>query len=317
MAFTGFLRHVGGPVDRYLRRHKLPMLCDDPDVFVPLTRAWSFFADAERHEDPKLGWLVGAHIGDNNLNVGLLQKLETAPTLFLALQRFVEMARTEASHIELGIHERRGDVLIYTRYSGMRDIPGYLVSQAYQLELILDLIRHFLGSGWVPEEIGIQHPIAPAIIEEHFPCSRILTQQQMGYIAVPRVCLNRAVRRTDMKSYIAGDPVLKENLDDIDTLRALLKSYLPDGYPSAWFAAELLGVSERTLARRLSARGLTYGTLVDGVRFEVAKQLLQKPSVRIGDVAASVGFEDQANFTRMFRRVGGLTPIEFRKAARC
>ncbi len=317
MAFTAFLRHVGAPVDRHLHRQKLPVLCDDPNVFVPLTRAWFFFETAARHEDPMLGWLVGAHVGDHNLNVGLLRKLETAPTLFQALQRLVQMANSEASHIQLGMHERRADVLFYTHYSGMRNVPGYNSSQAYQIGVILGLIRHFLGRHWVPDEIGIEHTIAPAVVEEHFPGSRILTQQPMGYIAVPRACLYRSVHRSVVKMAVADDPVLNKNFDYIDTLRAVLKSYLPDGYPSARFAAELMDVSERTLARRLSASGLTYGTLIDEVRFAEAKKLLLKPGVRIEDVAISIGFDDQSNFTRMFRRVGGLSPREFRKAALC
>lgn len=107
---------------------------------------------------------------------------------------------------------------------------------------------------------------------------------------------------------------MTNNWDVIDKLRELLKSYLPDGYPTARFVAEVMDVSERTLARRLSARGLTYGKLVDQVRFEVAKKLLQNPDVRIGEVARYVGFNGQGNFTRMFRRVGGLSPKEFRKA---
>ena len=82
MAFASFLRRLGAPVDRYLRREKLPVLCDDPDMFAPLERTWSFFATAARHEDPMLGWLVGADVGDDNLNIGLLRKLQTAPTLF-------------------------------------------------------------------------------------------------------------------------------------------------------------------------------------------------------------------------------------------
>ena len=135
----------------------------------------------------------------------------------------------------------------------------------------------------------------------------------MDYIAIPRNCLYRARRHTDINAQTAGNPVLRENPDDIDTLCFLLESYLPDGYPTAQFSAELLGVSERTLARKLSARGLTYGALIDGVRFEISKKLLRKPTMRIGDVASSVGFDEQANFTRMFRRICGLTPSEFRK----
>jgi AraC-like DNA-binding protein len=315
MAFTAFLRHIGAPVDRDLQRHKLPVLCDDPNAFVPLARAWSFFETAARHEDPALGWLVGAHVGDHSLNARLLRKLEVAPTLFQALQQLVQLASSEASHVRLGMHERQADVIFYTQYPGMRNVPGYNSSQSYQIGIIIDLIRHFLGRHWVPDEIGIEHTISPAVMEQHFPGSRILTQQPMGYIAVPRACLYRSVRRTDPESAVADNRLLNKNFDNIDTLRAMLKSYLPDGYPSARFAAELMDVSERTLARRLSARGLTYGKLVDEVRFAEAKQLLLKPGARIEDVAISIGFDCQSNFTRMFRRVGGLSPREFRKTA--
>ena len=315
LAFAAFLSHVGAPVDRFLRRQKLPVLCDNPDMFVPLDRAWSFFATTAQHEDPMLGWLVGAHVGDHNLNAGLLRKLETAPTLFQALQRLVQLTSAEASHLQLGMHERQDDVLFYTHYSGMRDVAGYRTSQAYQIQVILGVIRHFLGRHWVPDEIGIEHAIAPAVAQKYFSRSRILTQQPIGYIAVPRACLHRAARRTTAEQDgIASDPVLSKNFDLLDTLRAVLKAYLPDGYPSARFAAALMGVSERTLARRLSACGLTYHTLIDEIRFTEAKKLLQEPDARIADVALSVGFGDQSHLTRMFRRLGGISPREFRKA---
>ena len=312
MAFTAFLRHIGAPADRYLRSRKMPVFCDDPDMFIPLVRAWAFFDIAAQHEEAMLGWLVGAHIGDHNLNHGLLRKLETAPTLYQALQRLVQMANSEASHVQVGIQERKAEIFIYTCYSSMREADGYKHSQAYQLGVVLDLIRHFLGRHWVPDEIGIEHAIAPMIAQQYFPGSRILTQQPMGYIAIPRTCLHRAVRRAAKQG--GENIVLARNFDFVDTLREALKSYLPDGYPSARFAAALMDVSERTLARRLAARGLTYGALIDALRFTEAKKLLQQPGTRIEDVALSVGFEDQSNFTRMFRRIGGLSPGAFRKA---
>lgn len=66
--------------------------------------------------------------------------------------------------------------------------------------------------------------------------------------------------------------------------------------------------------RRAAARGLTYGVLIDEVRFTEAKKLLQIPGARMADVALSIGFRDQSHLTRMFRRISGLTPREFRKA---
>jgi AraC-like DNA-binding protein len=311
MAFTAFLDTVGTPVDLLLRRQRLPVLCDDPDYFIPLLRAWSFFDTAARGEDPMLGWLVGQHVGDHNLNYALLRKLEGALTLYQALHWLAQKIRVETSELQLGIYERPDDVLVFTHYPGMVEAPGYPHSQAYQIGVILDLIRHFLGRQWVPEFIGIECQRAPAGIDELFPGTRILTGQQAGYIAVPRTTLHQAARRTEAKSGVVDDPVLSEKFDFIGTLRAVLKSYLPDGYPSARFAAKLMDVSERTLARRLSANGLTYGALVDEVRFKEAKKLLQEPRAKIGDVALSVGFYDQSNFTRMFRRIGGLSPKEF------
>jgi AraC-like DNA-binding protein len=75
-----------------------------------------------------------------------------------------------------------------------------------------------------------------------------------------------------------------------------------------------MNTTVRTLTRRLSTCGLTYGTLIDDLRFEMAKEQLLKSDKRIGDIAQGVGFNHQADFTRMFRRVGGLGPKEFRNS---
>ncbi len=321
IAFMVYLRRLGAPVDRHLRCNGLPVMCDDPDAFVPLLRVWSFFNTASRSEDSELGWHVGAHAGDKQLNSALLRKLETAPTLLQALRRLVLMISAEATDLQIGIKERQDSILLYTLYAGMGEEPGHEISQAYQLGAFLDLIRHFLGRQWVPDEIGIEAAEIPPGAKECFPGSRILTQQPAGYIAVPRSCLHQHPSLGDTKVGRADNPLLNDNLpaltENIDCLRKIhlvLKPYLSDGYVSQRDAAELMNTSVRTLTRRLSGYGLTYGTLIDGMRFNAAKRLLQNPDVRIGDIAHSVGFKDQADFTRMFHRVGGLSPKKFRNS---
>ncbi len=316
LAFTSFIREVGGPADRYLRLAKLPVLCGDPDVRVPLARAWDFFATAAKHEGPTLGWLAGAFAGQHHLNAGLICKLNGAPTLLRALESLVQLANLEASHLQLGLYERKTDILLYTHYSDLGGVPGYEVSQAYQLGVLLGVIRHFLGRGWVPDEIGIQQQTVPALVYEQLPGCRVKTRQPFGYIAVPRVCLHRGAAACPGRGPGVENQALNARLDFLGILRSVLKAYLPDGYPSARFAAALMDVSERTLARRLSARGLTYGVLIDEIRFVEAKRLLEESQVRVEDVGAAVGFADQSNFARMFRRLGGLSPKEYQKAIR-
>jgi hypothetical protein len=156
LAFKAFLRHVGAPVEGYFRRQELPVLCDDPDAFVPLRKAWGFFNDVAMRETRMAGWHVGQYVGDHNLSGGLLKKLEDAPSLYRALQKLIQLVSSEASHLQLGILERQNNILFYNHYPGMRFEPGYSVSQAYQLEVYADLVRHYAGPGWQPQEIGIE-----------------------------------------------------------------------------------------------------------------------------------------------------------------
>jgi AraC-like DNA-binding protein len=314
LAFAAFLEHVGAPADRLLRRRGLAVYCDDPDDFVPVRQAWSFFDDVARSEDPTVGWHVGRFVGDHGLSRRFLRKLEGAPTLYAALKRFARLSSSEASHVHLGIVERKHDILFFTHYPSMKGVPGYELSQSYQLGIILDLLRHFLGRSWVPKEIGIEYPSVPRVAEEHFPGSRILAQQRIGYVTVPRSCLYVPARCGDPVADGGDSLVLTEKFDYAQTLGTLLHAYLPGGYPSARLAASLVDTSVRTLARRLADSGTTYRSVVDRVRFKAARELLQNTDLRVTDVAMAVGFDDSANFARMFRRIGGLSPRQFRRA---
>jgi len=314
LAFAAYLRHIGAPVDRYFQRQGLPALCEDADVFVPLHRAWAFFDAATRTDERMLGWYVGRFVGDHNLNRGLLKKLERAPTLFQALRELIRMSRAEASHVHVGIHRRREDVVFSTNYPDMKGVPGYASSQAYQLGIFCDLVRHFTGSHWFPPEIGIEYPVIPTIAKELFPDSRILAGQRVGYITIPRSCLHVARPRGDSEADGEGSLTPVGRFTYGDTLSALLKPYLSHGYPSARLAASLMGTSLRTLHRKLSASGLSYQTVVDELRFGTARDLLENTDAKVIDVAGAVGFDDQSHFSRMFRRIAGLSPREFRKS---
>ena len=316
LAFAAYLRHIGAAFDKHFRRAGLPTLCDDPDAFVSLQKVWAFMDTATRSEDPGLGWRVGRFVGDHGLNGSLLRKLDHAPTLLQGLRELVRLSSVEASHLQLGIREHRDHVIFFTRYPGMKRVPGYAVSQSYQLGAILGVIRHFAGEDWMPDEIGVEYPVVPSGAEESFPDSRILARQQMGYIAIPRSCLHLAPESGNSEDGGEDSLLLTKSFDYVDTLRTMLKPYLSDGYPAASLAASLTDMSVRTLARRLSASGVTYRAVVDEVRFIEAKKLLENSSVRIIDVSGAVGFEDPTHFARMFRRVAGLSPREFRNDRR-
>jgi AraC-like DNA-binding protein len=71
-------------------------------------------------------------------------------------------------------------------------------------------------------------------------------------------------------------------------------------------------MSERTLARRLRDRGLSFRSLLDGVRKELGLGYMEELRHAVTDVAYLLGFSDQSNFARSFRRWTGSTPSEYR-----
>lgn len=313
LALCCALRDTGAPADRYLNKHGLPLHCEQRDGFVPIVRVWSFLHDVARKEDALFGWHCGAVAGDRPISQKVLDILENASTLYQALLKFTRLVNTEATQLQLNLFGRGPDILVCVGYPGMQDIPGHAVAQAYQLEVILDLIRHYLGPHWTPAEIGVEcSAVLPDIVDLH-PNTRIVTGQRCGYIAIPRTLLYRSVTETPPNAPGGSGEAIQTAFGFVEALRGMLHAYLPDGYPSAQFAADLIGTSERTLERRLAQHGTSYGEVVDRIRFDTARQLLGQHDRHIRDIAHAVGFTDQRNFARMFRRISGLSPREYRK----
>ena len=311
LAFAGYVNKLGGPANRIFRRSGLPALCDNPNVFVPVRFAWEAFDLAAKSEASDIGWRVGRFVHENQLNGALLRRFDSAPTLYRGLHEFVRLISSEASDLKLGIVEQDEDILLYTHYPGSRDIAGYHTSQAYQMPVYLSVIRHFLGPAWLPAEIGIEAKRVPDVAKTMFGGARIRTGTEFGYIRIPRDLLLTPAHSRSEASAISRF-LLTKDLGYIDRLRVLLVPYLAEGYPGTRLAATLMDTSQRTLARRLSDANITYQALIDEIRFSTATELLRESTKNIGEIASAVGFTDQAHFTRMFRRIGGITPRAYR-----
>jgi AraC-like DNA-binding protein len=96
-------------------------------------------------------------------------------------------------------------------------------------------------------------------------------------------------------------------------VRQIVTTLLPDGYPDLASVAKMLGLSARTLQRRLSDEGMTYACVVARIRLDVAQRMLEHPTRKVIEVALDLGYSDQPHFTRAFARWTGLAPVAFRR----
>ncbi|MCF4615477.1 helix-turn-helix transcriptional regulator, partial [Acinetobacter baumannii] len=77
--------------------------------------------------------------------------------------------------------------------------------------------------------------------------------------------------------------------------------------------AKSLGLSIRSLQRKLSAENTSYSELLDQTRHELALSYIKNSSHNITEIAYILGFTDVSSFTRAFRRWTDLSPIHYRE----
>lgn len=87
----------------------------------------------------------------------------------------------------------------------------------------------------------------------------------------------------------------------------------PGVFPSIETVAERLGMSSRTLSRRLRENQTNFQSLLDEARHAVAEDRLLHSKMSIQQIAEACGFRDAQNFAQAFKRWNGLSPSEFRR----
>ena len=197
---------------------------------------------------------------------------------------------------------------------------GELMTIELALAAATSLSREVVGDDFAPRQVRFGHtePASKAAAEDHFRCPVMFGDRKSG-IEIDNRDLARVNRLGDSKISEFFDQHLKRELDErmaTDTLaaqvRELVTRVLSEGSPKIETIASQLGMSRRTLQRRLADEHLVYSDLVEQARRDVATNLLKHQRYGLAEVAFLAGYSDQSTFTRAFRRWEGLTPADFR-----
>ena len=101
---------------------------------------------------------------------------------------------------------------------------------------------------------------------------------------------------------------LRNNKSASARLEGVILEHSPS-FPTLTFCARLLGMTPRTLHRRLIEEGTSYREVAESVRHRMALELLRK-KVTVKEVAYLLGYKEIANFRRAFKRWEGVAPSD-------
>jgi AraC-like DNA-binding protein len=115
------------------------------------------------------------------------------------------------------------------------------------------------------------------------------------------------------------EAALADRRDDKSPLRTRIEnaisSVLPHGRVLVEDVARSLGMSERTLARKLSDEKLNFTEILQQLRRDLAVRYLDDPKLHVSKIAWLVGFRDVSAFTHAYKRWTGKTPRQMRAAS--
>jgi len=187
------------------------------------------------------------------------------------------------------------------------------------LTAIMAIIRAITYDEFAPIDVTMRH--------EKPPCHRQLSTYFRCPIAYGADENRLSFRRAQITKFLPRqNPAIAQAADDIagqyiramdraDVLtraRIILVGMLPDGVPSRPELSHRLHMSDRTLARRLRDQGTSFREMLDDARRELSIGYMRQPRYSIMEVTYLLGFSDQSNFARWFRKWAGKSPTEFR-----
>ena len=318
------LREIGVPVERELARSRLPpWILEDPDAYVSYALCLEWLAGCcSDMELMEFGFRAARRGSLATLGGPFRRAILGAPTGFERLQTFVRCAALEDNVLSIRLQPEGDRIRVISTQAGFETNPLIIIGEWVDLQGMISIVRSVAGPRWCPQEMTfVSHERPTAAIREAFPNTRILVGQPCTSILVSSSLLAGPYPPgSEIPIGQTGSPPGAISNDDptgwdfATALRAAIRPYLADGYPSLPEMAEAFEMSGRTLQRRLRQCGRSYLDVVQEARFEIARDLLVDPSTSITDVALATGYENQQHFARAFRRFTGVSPTLYRRS---
>jgi AraC-like DNA-binding protein len=316
------LKSAGVPVAPLLKRVGLtPEAIADPEERLSVRSQIALLDEAAiALKDDCLGFTLARDFDLREIGL-LYYVMASSQSLGDALKRVARYSKITNEALVVGYQE--GNRLIVSlSYSG---VPRH--SDRHQIEFcmfgVLRICRVLAGQNVIPQHFSISHHRSG----DNSEMARFVgTKVEFGADR-DEFALNADARELPLihaDSYLNDlllkycESALADRKGDMSRLRTrvenAISSVLPHGRVRVEDVARSLGMSKRTLARRLSDEGLNFTEILQQLRRDLAVRYLDDRRLHVSKIAWLLGFHEVSAFTHAFKRWTGNTPSEIRTA---
>jgi AraC-like DNA-binding protein len=249
--------------------------------------------------------------------------LRNSPRIGAAIRNAARYVRVHVDGVQISLMSAGTEARLVYRLTD----PSIALSRHYA-ELLMVYAMHVFrlaaDESWAPDEVWFRHgpPADLAPYRDYFGAPVRFHQGEYATV-FDRWILGRPLRACDQQLL----RILEEHANMIlaqlpppgDDLLGRLEQFvvgaLPDDRAGISAAARALGMSTRTLQRRLREHGILYDRLVDEVRRHLSSKYLADGNFSLGEIAWLLGYSESSAFNRAYRRWTGRSPSADRRRA--
>jgi AraC-like DNA-binding protein len=276
--------------------------------------AWRFLGYASKALGLEhLGYIAAVeHPVQSTGEVGGL-RVRMAPSLGRLLEFFIEDIHRESAGTYYSLR-RDGELTWFHREVIFPHCVGRWQLEQYFSTALIQIIRLCAGESWLPPKLHLASSDRPLSVPDEWSDIDI----EWGHKATEVAIENHLMALPSPEAYQQLDKCHDRNPQEAITVLDI--EYLVDrqiwaGGTGIEETAHEIGLSVRTLKRRLRENGKVYSTVVISRRQYWAEKLLAETNTPVGDIARTLGYRHLSNFTRAFSRQAGFPPQVFRQRA--
>ncbi len=262
--------------------------------------------------DPDFGFKVAAEVRPATFHV-VGYSMSCSSTLAKALHRFAYYCRLISDSATATLTEAQNHVILEFHFDTGGTPPIYQTVDTV-VASVLSFMRWIANERVVPEEVSFSHqPSGTNEAYWKFYGCPVRFREAQCCIKFRKEDLERRILSSDEELASLLDGVANRYLEQrmagrfATRVRDLMIAQLPDEVPSKAETARRLGMTERTLLRRLKIEGTTFADVLRQLREELAFQYLQR-GMCLSEVAYQLGFSDNGTFSRAFKQWTGRRP---------
>lgn len=315
-----YAKEAGLNVNRLLKQSELTawQIADD-SIRVPVENQIKFLnVVADAMQDELLGLRLARQVDLRKIGL-LYYVLASSPTLTDALLRVARYSGINNEGVRITFRQRR-DASIAFQYSGVSRM-----SDRHQIEffaaVLVRIVKHLVGRELKPESVGFMHrrsEFSPDF-KAFFRCSVAFggdvdeVVYRNSFMTLPVVSSDPYLNRMLVK--YCEEAISERRAKSSDWRHSVENSIaqlLPHGQARLPEVCRQLGVTPRTLSRRLATEGSTFAGVLDALRQDLAKRYLREPGLQISEIAWLLGYRQASSFNHAFKRWTGKMPSRLR-----